>query len=191
MASLVIHQIIGEKYCELNNIAHKQEFLKGNISPDILPNKEESHYKTPRPQKIYLDIIKDRVNLSAFCKDKKLIDDYTCGYFLHLVTDYIFYNILIIGSNKFQDFCSAPPEISSAKMYKEYDRIAYHLLSTFPNTDISRLPKNTTTTTNEDLTIFNKTELLKFIEICSKLDLKQIYKDISNNDYTTLNSIVF
>lgn len=191
MASLILHQIIGEKYCNQNNITNPQEFLKGNISPDILPNKEACHYKEYRPYTTYLSAVKDRVNLSAFCQDKDINTDYDLGYFLHLVTDYVFYNRLITNNDRFNDFCSREYSISSTEMYKEYDRIAFLLLSLFPQTDISKLPNNTITTLNEDLTIFNKEELIRFIEICSNFNLNKIYNEILNNDYSSLNSINF
>ena len=113
MASLILHQIIGENFCKSNNINSQQELLKGNIAPDISPNKEASHFTTPRPFIKYIDAIEKRVDLSSYCKNNKICTDYDLGYFLHLVTDYIFYNRLIINNTKFEDFCHADYPASS------------------------------------------------------------------------------
>ena len=93
MASLILHEIIGEIYCEKNNIIDRTNFLSGNIAPDTLPtDKDENHYTTTHNYSIYLDAIKGRVNLTRFCKEDNIDTTYRKGYFLHLVTDYIFYD---------------------------------------------------------------------------------------------------
>ena len=192
MASLILHQIIGEKYCCLNNISNKPKFLEGNIAPDILPNKDERHYKAPAENMFsYLDAAKDRVNLTSFCKASTIDTDYKLGYFLHLVTDYIFYNLLIIDNTKFKQFCNAPYNESSALMYKEYDRVAYYLLQQYPQTDISKLPPKATNTLNENLQILNEKDLIKFIDTCSNINLTELYKQVLNNDYSSLLKIKF
>lgn len=192
MASLVLHQIIGEMYCKLNSIDNKDQFLSGNIAPDILHDKDKRHYKD-QIENIYsyLDAAKDRVNLTTFCNANDINNDYNLGYFLHLVTDFIFYNILIMDNPKFKDFCNAPYKESSAKMYKEYDRISYYLLSQYPHTDISKLPHKATQTLNEKLQILNEIELIKFINTCSNINLESLYNQIINNDYSILQKIKF
>ena len=63
---------------------YKKVFINGIIKPDLI-EKEKSHYLdengTPK--------------LEEFLKDIPLDTDYNKGYFLHLVTDYLFYNKLL------------------------------------------------------------------------------------------------
>ena len=192
MASLILHQIIGELYCEKNNIIDRENFLYGNIAPDILPNdKDENHYVKHIDYTTYLDAIKERVSLPAFCKDKALITPYIEGYFLHLVTDYIFYERLIINNPCFSQFINDKYSNSGTKMYKEYDRVAHFVCNKYPDIDTSKLPSFATTILEEPLTLFTKRQLSDFIEICSSLDLNKIYSDILNNNYDKLNQINF
>ncbi len=122
MASLILHESIGELYCEKNNISDRENLLYGNIAPDILSsNKEQNHYVSHSEYTTPFDAIKGRVNLTEFCKDKAIITPYLKGYFLHLVTDYIFYERLIINNPNFAQFVKQPYNQSASKMYKEYD----------------------------------------------------------------------
>ena len=110
---------------------------------------------------------------------------------VEVVTDFVFYNILIMDNPKFKDFCNAPYKESSAKMYKEYDRISHYLLSQYPQTDISKLPHKATQTLNEKLQVLNEIELIKFINTCSNINLESLYNQIINNDYSILQKIKF
>ena len=192
MASLILHEIIGELYCDKNDISDRDNLLYGNIAPDTLPtDKEQNHYVSHTNYSTYFDAISGRVNLSAFCKEKAIITPYLAGYFLHLVTDYIFYERLIINNPNFARFIKEPYLQSASKMYKEYDRVAHFVCNKYPNIDISKLPDFATTILEEPLTLFTKSQLSAFIETCSNLDLKKIYSDILKDNFNTLNSINF
>ena len=192
MASLILHEIIGELYCEKNNIPDKEDFLSGNIAPDILPtDKEANHYTSKKSFTTYLDAIKGRVNLSNFCRVDNINTSYKKGYFLHLVTDYIFYERLIINNEKFADFINSPYPHSSQKMYKDYERVAYFVCNNYPNIDISKLPSFATPILEEPMTLFTNEEISNLIEICSNIDIDKLYKEISNNNYQTLDKINF
>ena len=192
MASLILHQIIGEKYCEKKSISEKSELLSGNIAPDTLPtDKNANHYTSTHGYETYLDAIKDRVNLSAFCQMDNINTSYRMGYFLHLITDYIFYERLIINNPNFAKFIKEPYFSSLNKMYKEYDRIAYYVCNEHPNIDINQLPAFATTILEEPLTLFTNEQISEFIEVCSNINIENIYSDISNGNYNQLNSINF
>ena len=136
MASLILHEIIGELYCEKNGISDRENFLSGNIAPDILPtDKNANHYTSDHNYSIYLDAIKGRVNLTRFCKEDNIDTIYRKGYFLHLVTDYIFYERLIISNIRFADFIVSPYFLSAQKMYKDYERVAYYVCSNYPEVE--------------------------------------------------------
>lgn len=83
MAGYVIHLAVAEEY--LRN--HKQtenyeEFIEGIIFPDSVKDKSETHYA----------VKSSKSNLDKFLKDKKIDNSFNRGYFLHLLTDYLFYN---------------------------------------------------------------------------------------------------
>ena len=98
MPGFTIHLAIGEQYIKKHKeeIKNKKEFIKGIIAPDlnekmtdIEKNKSKSHYGDWGDNKTITLIDK-------FLKDKKvnMEKDYWKGYFLHLLTDHYFYNII-------------------------------------------------------------------------------------------------
>ncbi len=87
MPSFNIHIAIASEYIKYHpgEIKNQEEFMRGTIAPDLSENKYKSHF----------DNYAERHNgLSEFL-DQNQIDitsDYGKGYFLHLVTDELFYH---------------------------------------------------------------------------------------------------
>ena len=59
-----------------------EEFIKGVVFPDGVKDKSLTHYGSGS----------SKVNLVEFLNEKKLNNSFNRGYFLHLYTDYLFYN---------------------------------------------------------------------------------------------------
>lgn len=91
MPSFNIHLAIAIKYCEKNNIKNKEEFYRGSIDPDLVKDKSISHYTGTRDKNFLRQYVFEKVRLNEFLKDKKVETDYEKGIFLHLATDFIFY----------------------------------------------------------------------------------------------------
>lgn len=85
MPSYVIHLATGNEYIKKysEDIHNKEEFLKGVIEPDQLPDKRKAHYGAKREIESLMIFLKDN--------KEKLNDDFTKGYFLHLYADYLMY----------------------------------------------------------------------------------------------------
>lgn len=83
MAGFVIHLAVAEQYLQ----KHKQQenedqFLYGSIEPDFVTPKSDSHYgKSPA-----------YTNLKKFLEKNEIDTSLKKGQFLHLITDYLFYN---------------------------------------------------------------------------------------------------
>ena len=99
MAGYVIHLAVAEAYIEKHpgSIKNYEEFIQGVIFPDSVSDKSITHYGEKS----------SKVNLKKFLDDKEIDNDYNKGYFLHLVTDYIFYNHFL--------------EVFSKDIYNDYD----------------------------------------------------------------------
>ena len=87
MAGYVIHLAVAESYIKKHedDIKDYNRFIEGVIFPDSISDKSITHYGEKS----------SKTDLKAFLEDNKIDNDYNKGYFLHLVTDYIFYNKLL------------------------------------------------------------------------------------------------
>ena len=118
MPGFTIHLAVGKRYIEKheNEITNTQDFIKGIIAPDLNENfteiekdKSKTHYGEWGHYSI-------NTNINEFLRDKKVNTDldYWKGYFIHLLTDYYFYNI---------DFKNEHEQIvkNNDKFYYDYD----------------------------------------------------------------------
>lgn len=81
MAGLVIHVAIAQEYLKKHKEKNEEEFIKGVIAPDLTNNKIKSHYgKTNQI-----------TDLKNYLQENELNTSYQRGYFLHLLTDCLFY----------------------------------------------------------------------------------------------------
>jgi hypothetical protein len=192
MASLMLHMAIAGKYCEVNKVDNILEFVSGNLAPDILPDKDSNHYLSGYFPSAYREAIMNRVNLSAFCKANRLISDYNRGFFLHLLTDYVFYTQYLRNLDTYKNMSDIPDEEMKIMMYLEYDRVSYYLVnkySKYINLDI--LQPIARRTDSSPMEIFSEEGIDKFIDFCIHLDLDAVYEGIKNKDYSLICNINF
>ena len=151
MPSYIIHLAVAKKYLE-NHKEDEKEFYKGVIAPDLL-DKKVSHFgeysSTP--------------DLNRYYNDVGLDTSFNRGYFLHLVTDYLFYN-------KFLE--SFSPEI-----YEDYDKINESLVRKY-NIDIPKEVEEKVKFKQGNLAILDFDKVCKFIDTVGKVPLES-YKNHS------------
>ncbi len=84
MAGYVIHLAVAQEYLKNNKNVEEDynEFINGVIYPDSVKDKSQTHYGEKSC----------KTNLYKFLVDKKIDNSFNRGYFLHLLTDYLFYN---------------------------------------------------------------------------------------------------
>lgn len=98
MPGFNIHLAIGKKYLEKikidnrDNIKDGKAFLDGIIAPDLVENKEISHYTGDTNTENLEKYLKEKVRLKIFLNENKVETDFEKGVFLHLLTDYLFFN---------------------------------------------------------------------------------------------------
>lgn len=159
MAGYVIHLAVAEEYIRKHpeDVKNHNNFIEGVIFPDNVVDKSITHYGEKS----------SRVNLKRFLEENEKKDDYNKGYFLHLVTDYIFYNKLL--------------EYFSKDIYNDYDILNKKLQERF----CVKLPENIKQKVfyKEGKTkILELESVIKFIEKISDYDLKEIKESILKND---------
>ncbi len=92
MAGFHIHIAIGKVYLKKHKIKDPNAFFKGIIAPD-LGAKDLTHYTDiNRDKNNLIDYLAKKVNLYAYLLKNNIDSEYQKGFFLHLITDYLFFN---------------------------------------------------------------------------------------------------
>ena len=159
MPSFVIHIAVANEYLRKHNKKEsKEEFIKGNLEPDLANNKKSAHY-CERISYIYLD---------KFLEENKIEDSFDRGYFLHLVTDYLFYN-------KYLDY------YVKDKLYNDYYILNKEIIEKY-NVELIDKIKEFMILKEGKLEVLNIDMIHRLIEEASSLDLDVVAKEIKNNN---------
>lgn len=145
----MIHLAVGKVYLKNNKIENKKDFEKGIIEPDRKEDKVKSHYGPYSSQP----------DLNAFVSTNELTSSYEEGYFLHLVTDYLFYNKLI--------------KRWDATIYEDYDKLNEKIKNRY-EIEIPKEIQEIVQFKTGKLSLLKEEELYKFIDAVGKINLRQI-----------------
>lgn len=157
MPGYVIHLAVAQEYLRKNKKQEEyKEFIKGVIYPDSVKDKSLTHYG-PKSSK---------VDLKKFLEHNNIDNSYQRGYFLHLVTDYLFYN-------KYLD-------IFTKDIYDDYDILNSGLIQKY-NVDVPLEVKDCIFYKEGNTKILSKKLAEKVIEEVSSLDLDVVKKEILEN----------
>ena len=157
MPSYVVHLATAQEYLRKHNREFSQEFMLGSIEPDFTTDKSKTHYgKSPA-----------YTNLRNYLESNKIDTDFNQGYFLHLVTDYLFYNYYLDKLKK--------PEI-----FDDYDIISKPIIEKY-NVVLPQKVKEITTFKTGKTKILSLELAYKVIDEVSDLTLEEIEKEVMNN----------
>lgn len=159
MAGYVIHLAVAEEYKKNYpmDIDNYSDFIDGVIYPDSVLDKSLTHYGEKS----------SKVELKKFFDERDIQDSYNKGYFLHLVTDYLFYNKFL--------------EYFSKDIYDDYDKLNKELIRKFE----VKLPNNITDKVNYiegETKILDLNNTIDFIKKTSKYRLKDVKELVLKND---------
>ena len=159
MAGYVIHLAVAEEYKKNypEDIDNYDEYIKGVIFPDSVTDKSLTHY----------GVKSSKVNLKAFLDANNIEDSYNKGYFLHLVTDYLFYN-------KFLDYFSKD-------IYNDYDILNKTLIELF-EVKIPEEVQDKVFYKEGDTKLLELNKTVEFIKNTAKFKLKDVQTMVLNND---------
>lgn len=160
MAGYVIHLAVGEEYLKIhpNEINNYDEFIDGIIYPDSVTDKSLTHYGPKSSQ----------VNLRNFFSDRDIDNDFNKGYFIHLVTDYLFYNkFLKVFSKKY--------------IYNDYDILNKDIEKEF-NVKIPLKIKEKVYYSLGKPIILNLDDTIEFIKKTVNYDINDIKKAVLRGD---------
>ena len=194
MASFSMHLAIAKLYLEKHPEEDVDEFIKGSIEPDLVPYNEKGrthyglHAAWSNPAKYLQE------------NGKNINNSFKRGYFLHLVTDFLFYHVLINIDEVVteQDLADASTrqnvdEVVSRQNIAEWwknQRNDFSILEgeiedKYEIQDyIDKLPENVKKVmirAEGELKIFERDSLFKFLEDMAKIDLDKMAEDLIKN----------
>lgn len=152
MPGYMIHLAVGKVYAENNKIEDIKVFEKGIIDPDMIEDKSKSHYGSNS----------SRPDLDKYIEMNGISNSYKEGYFLHLVTDYLFYNRFLKHWN--------------ISIYEDYDILNARIAQKYGITTIPKEIQTVVKFKNGKLTLLNEEELNKFITTVGNIDIREIVK---------------
>lgn len=158
MPGYVIHLAVAEKYLEKHKDKNENynDFIEGVIFPDSTKTKSETHYGEKSSES----------NLYEFLKEHKINNSFERGYFLHLLTDYLFYNRYI--------------DKISEKIYNDYDVLNDALIEKY-HVVLPAKVKNQVFSKEGTLYILSMELLDKLIEDISNMDLEKVSDEVKKH----------
>lgn len=161
MPGYVIHIATAQEYFKKHNsIENEEEFIKGVIFPDSTPDKSITHYGGNSGHS----------NIGKFLKSNKIDTSFNRGYFLHLITDYLFYNYYLDRFSK--------------DIYNDYDIINSKLIEKY-NVDLPIEIKDKVFFKQGKTKILSFNLACKVIDEISNLDIDKIAKESNEEKWNT------
>lgn len=109
MACATIHLAIAKKYLESHKELNYEKVIAGTLYPDAEKNNDKSHYTNMNRNDDNISHVRNKVNLYSFLKEHENLDNFELGWFLHLITDYLFFKECFteeyLLNNSYEDFC--------------------------------------------------------------------------------------
>ncbi len=174
MPGYIIHLAVAQEYVKkhTNKPEQYEEFIEGVIAPDSVKDKSKTHYGPAS----------SKSNLHKFLESNDIQSSYKRGYFLHLLTDYLFYNKYI---NKF----------SKEIVYNDYDILNKGLLEKYKVDIPEKVKKEVFFKDMHGASpkILSKELVEGFINDISDLDIDNIAKDVIENEekWTQIRPLTF
>lgn len=188
MPSFNIHLAVAVKYCEKNNIENKEAFYRGSIDPDLVKDKSISHYTGMRDERFLRQYVFEKVRLNEFLKENKVETDYEKAIFLHLATDFIFYQEFLSDEylsgvdydGMIQDLYYSY-RISNPYLEEKYNIHSLNLDDVM-NQNISQTLKRMHVDNSNGYNLLPEEKMDNFIEKMSKLDLNSYVQKIKKEN---------
>ena len=155
MPGFVIHLAIAE-WADIGmaGMQNKKQFIYGSIEPDFVMPKSDSHYgKSPA-----------YTNLKNFLENNEINTSLKKGNFLHLVTDYLFYNHYL-------------GHVPKEELHNDYDLINKKIIEKY-NVEITEEVKNKIYYKKGTPKHLTYKLACKVIDEVSQLDLEKIKAEV-------------
>lgn len=170
MACATIHLGVAKKYLEKNSNINYEEFIAGTLYPDAAKDNDKTHYTDLNRGEDNVSHVRGKVNLYAFLDNHDSLNDFELGWFLHLVTDYLFFEECFsteyLLNNSYKKFCQ--------DLYFAYNCLNLYLSEKYHITDddYKRYPSENYPGIPYEDCILSKEMIDDFIERVSSINLE-------------------
>lgn len=179
MACATIHLAVVKCYLKKHPELDYEKVIAGTLYPDATDDKDQSHYTDSNRGEDNVSHIRSKVNLYSFLEDHQNLNDFEIGWFLHLVTDYLFFeecfSTTYLLENSYEDFCR--------DLYFAYDHLNLYLSEIYhiEKDDYKAYPSELYPGRPYEDCILPKEMINSFIKRVSNLNLEEYVKKIREN----------
>lgn len=176
MASPAIHLAIAKKYLEKNASFNYKNVIDGTLYPDAVDDKDKSHYTDINRGSDNVSHVRGKVNLYEFLIEHEFLSDFELGWFLHLVTDYLFFEECFtteyLLNRTYEAFCK--------DLYFAYDCLNTYIPEKYHITEVdyASYPSEYYPGIPYEDSVLSKDMIDKFIERVSSVDLDEYIERI-------------
>lgn len=158
MAGYIIHIAIAQEYLKKHNRDYDIDFIRGSVIPDFTCDKSQTHYgKSPA-----------YTNLKGFLNKNEVTNSKKEGEFLHLVTDYLFYNYYLKLFNK-------------EDLHHDYDILNKNIIDKYDVSIIEEI-KDKVYFADGNVKVLNLAYAYKIIDEISNLDIYNVIHEVKENN---------
>lgn len=158
MPGFIIHIAVAQENLKKHNLDYNKDFIIGSVLPDFTTDKSKTHYgKSPA-----------YTNLKAFLLNNDIETDLNKGKFLHLITDYLFYNYYV-------------ENISKKYIYDDYDKTNKYIIDKYNVKIIDEIVGKIFYLKGEPK-ILNFVLIDKIITEISNLDIFKVAEEVLNDN---------
>lgn len=166
MPGYTIHLAVSKVYEQNNEIKDIASFEKGIIAPDLARDKSKSHYGP----------YSSSPNLNRYLRERRIASEFDEGYFLHLITDYLFYNKFLNNWD--------------IHIYDDYDKLNGRIIKKY-HIVIPKEILQVVRTQEGELELLNEEEIYRFIDAVGKINIRGILKENGVNFQNEMIGIQF
>ena len=201
MANITVHIAIAQEWAKNHKVENLDDFIWGAVAPDVLSWKMEGGYVTHYGDKVDVNTALDenlmnKTHLDRYLAKNKLSTDYDKGYFLHLVTDLLFYNDFIDVAVLQKYYDEHNGEIKQC-YYHDYDCTLEFVTNAF-NVNYQNTHREVVDLQNrygkcaikDSPWLYSEQQLADFIVRVAKIDLERLAQKIVLDKMTNTNAII-
>ena len=186
MPCLAMHLAIAKEYLNKHREEDEKEFILGTIAPDIdmkdinkyikgvNSDKNSHHFGENYNTTDAIEYMRKKVNFDKFFSYNNLSTSFLRAYFLHLISDYLFFGEYITH----EDIKGMSLVEIRDKGYADYNRITSKLIEKYNLVIPESIKEIVSGYSDGELEIIQEEQVYKFIEDISNININEFKNNI-------------